>query len=44
MSLAKPKTKLAQPSRSSPAMTVLFGPTRLATKPAGSEPSSVPAA
>ena len=39
-----PKTRLATPSSSSPPMTVRRGPTRLATKPAGSEASSVPAA
>jgi hypothetical protein len=40
----KPNTRLARPSRIRPLITVFRGPTRLATKPAGSDPSRVPAA
>ncbi len=39
-----PKMRLETPSSNRPAITVRRGPTRLATKPAGSEASSVPAA
>ncbi len=42
--LPKPKTRLAAPSSSRPAMTLRRGPKRAATSPAGSEASSVPAA
>ena len=44
ISSTRPKTRLETPSSSSPQMTVRRGPTRLATKPAGSEAISVPAA
>jgi hypothetical protein len=44
ISSAKPKTALEPPSSSRPAITVRRGPSRVATRPAGSEASSVPAA
>ncbi len=43
-SLPKPKTTLESPSSPSPASTVRRGPARLASRPAGNEASSVPAA
>ena len=44
ISSARPKTRLEPPSSSSPPITVRRGPTQVATSPAGSEASSVPAA
>ena len=44
ISWPKPKTTLERPSRARPASTVRRGPARLASSPAGSEASSVPAA
>ncbi len=44
MSLARPKARLEKPSSRRPAITVRRGPMRVATRPAGSEASRVPAA
>src|ERR1044072_5007156 len=43
ISSARPNTRLEMPSNSSPPITVRGGPAQVATNPAGSEASSVPA-
>jgi hypothetical protein len=44
ISRARPKARLETPSSSRPPITVRRGPIRVATNPAGSEASRVPAA